>query len=85
MEYVYKIEFLFPPGVMPKAVPLSNVTRKDETLTIYFNTVPDAEGIKRIVSWANGIYVNPAPEIIAKLGGLRYNKYKKTNEVWEIV
>ena len=60
-QSTYKIVFTYP-GT-PKSVPLTNVVRKGNTLAFFFRTIPDKAAFDKLVGYAEGDFVNPAPHL----------------------
>ena len=77
-QAIYQIVFTYP-GT-PKPVPLTNAIRKGNSLAFFFRTIPDKEAFDRLIKFAEGDFVNPAPHLTKN--GVFYKCYQKINDKW---
>jgi hypothetical protein len=80
-ESVYQVIFTYPST--PKQVPLTNAVRKGNSIAFFFRTIPDKEAFEKLVKFAEGDFVNPAPHITKPLGGVHKKVMQKINNQWE--
>lgn len=74
-RYRCKFVFIFPGP--PKHVPVPEMVRKENTLTFYLKTFPEKEEFDKLLKWVNSSAINPAPEITARFGGVKYKIYTR--------
>jgi hypothetical protein len=86
-KYVFRMVFTYPPGCVPKAVPITTAVRKENVLTFYFESIAREEDLAKIIKLANGDYVNSCPHITDRCGGVKFEKQIKDplTKQWKVL